>query len=197
MTGIRISAALRLAYLKALFAQPVSVLDKQQQGRATNLITTSANTIQLAISEKLATFIQACALVISAYAIAFKYSWQLTLVSSSAMLFILLVYGVLVPIMIKLIHSIEHADDKAASIAAEVFGSIRTVMALGAEHQMTQKYVGWVKEAKKRGLKMNILVGIQFAPTFFAMYCNFALAFWYGIQLVNQNNGVTITTVIV
>lgn len=81
MTGIRISATIRMAYLVALFNQPISAIDKLPPGAATDSLTTVANTIQIAISDKLGVLIQSIALVISAYVIAFKHSWALTLAS--------------------------------------------------------------------------------------------------------------------
>lgn len=53
MVGLRISAKLRLAYLKALFSLPVSVLDTLPSGQTSNTITTTANVLQVGISEKL------------------------------------------------------------------------------------------------------------------------------------------------
>ena len=197
LTGIRISATIRLAYIKALFAQPVSVLDKEPPGKATTMITSSANTIQIALSEKLSTFIQAIALVISAYAIAFRYSWALTLVSSSTMLFILLVYGSIVPIVIKLQRSIDKADEKAASVAAQVFGSIRTVISLGAETELTKRYSEWIQTSQERGKKLSPWMGVQLSPTFFAMYCNFALTFWFGLKLYHDGRIDSVSTVVV
>ena len=152
--------------------------------------------IQLGVSDKLALMVQSIALVIAAYAIAFKYSWQLTLVSSSCMLFILLVYGVLVPFFIKMQHSVDHADEKASAVASEVFSSIRTVLSLNAEDQLTERYAGWVAESKKRGLKMSPLVSAHFSPVFFAMYCNFALTFWFALKLYRDGQMSSVGTVI-
>jgi ATP-binding cassette subfamily B (MDR/TAP) protein 1 len=70
MSGIRISAAIRLAYLSSLFDIPVSVVDKLPAGEATAALTNIANTIQLAISDKLGSMVQGFSLVITAYAIA-------------------------------------------------------------------------------------------------------------------------------
>ena len=198
MIGIRVSATVRLAYLDALFSQPISVLDRMPQGKPTDLITNAANLIQLGVSDKLALMVQSVTLVISAYVIAFKYSWQLTLVSSSTLLFILLVYSGIVPPYIKMQRSVDHADEKATSVASDVFGSIRTVLSLGAEDQLTEKYAGWNSESRKRMLKMSPLVAFHFSPIFFGMFCNYALTFWFGIKLYRDGilNGVgTVITV--
>jgi len=62
ISGLRISAAVRLAYLRALFAQPVSIIDTVSPGKVSTRITTSSNTIQLAISQHFAMLFQSLAL---------------------------------------------------------------------------------------------------------------------------------------
>lgn len=93
LVGLRISAKLRLSYLEALFSLPIGVLDTLPSGQASNTITTTANVLQVGISEKLGSILQYLALLIAAIIIAFTYSWALTLVTSSVLVFIALIYG--------------------------------------------------------------------------------------------------------
>ncbi|EEH18239.2 hypothetical protein PABG_00802 [Paracoccidioides brasiliensis Pb03] len=182
MTGIRISSRLRLSYLQALFNQPISVLDKLPPGRPTNTITTSSNTVQAAISDKLAILVQSLSLVIGAYAVAFRFSWALTLVSSSSMLFISIVYPILIPIFMKRLKQVEQANEKASSVAAEALGSIRTIVACCAEGQLAARHSIWVSESRKQGMSLGPMIGAQLAPSNFALYSSFALTFWFGVR---------------
>lgn len=165
-------------------------------GTVANTITTSANTIQMSISDKLHALFMALALTISAYVIAFRYSWALTLVTSSALLFILLVYSISTPLVIKRLQKVEKANATAASTAGEIFSSIRAVFSLNAEKSLTKKYFACVDEAQKHGLGMSFQLGIQLAPLFFAMYSSFALAFWFGLKLFREGHISNISTVI-
>lgn len=183
MTGTRISANLRLAYLRALFHRPLSFLDELPIGQPTDTITTSSNLIQAGISDKIFNLFQAVALVISAYGVAFSRSWALTLACSGTLLFMLTVYAISVPLYIKAFGKIETANGKATSIAGEVLGSIRTIVACGAEARTSTKHGRWMTEAKRRGIKTSPLIGIQFGTSQFATFCNFALAFWFGVRL--------------
>ena len=186
MTGIHISATIRMAYLVALFRQPISVIDRLPPGAATDSLTTVANTIQVAISDKLGVLIQSFSLIISAYAIAFEYSWALTLVSSSVILFVFVVYGSITPAFIKIEHSIIESNSNASAVAGEVLKSVRTVKSLCAENAVTARYAKWTAQSRERGLKKSPLTGVQFAPAFFAIYANMALTFWFGVKLYNQ-----------
>jgi ATP-binding cassette, subfamily B (MDR/TAP), member 1 len=160
------------------------------------MITASANTLQIGISEKLSTCLQFTTLLISAYVVAFKYSWQLTLVASSILVFVLVVFGIIIPISLKLQRSIDHANEKAGSIASEVFGSIRMVVACGAETRVATTYSKWIDESRRRGLKLSPVLGIQFAPIFFAIFSDFALVFWFGVQLYNGKHISSVSTVL-
>jgi ATP-binding cassette, subfamily B (MDR/TAP), member 1 len=196
MTSIRISAALRLTYMQSLFAQPVSKLDELPAGAVVNTITSSSNTIQMSISDKLSVLLQSLALLIAAYAIAFRYSWALTLVASAPLLFILIAFSLTVPLVVKLQQRVDKADEKHASVAAEVFGSIRTVFSLSAERTLSNHYSWWVEESRKQALKTSLPFGIQIALMFFAMYSNFALSFWFGSRLYQNGSIASIGTVI-
>ncbi|RAL01225.1 ABC transporter ATP-binding protein [Aspergillus ibericus CBS 121593] len=194
--SLRASAILRLEYAQALFAQPVSRLDEMTVGSVTNAITGLSNTIQQSVSDRLAVLFQAVALLISAYAIAFRYSWALTLVVSASILFVIVGYSLTVPFLIKAQQSMDHADGQHASVAAEALGSIRTVLSLGAEAPLTNKYIEWTQEAQRRGLRMSAVAGVHIALLFFALYSSFALAFWYGLKLYRDGHISSINTVI-
>ncbi|TVY47366.1 ABC transporter [Lachnellula occidentalis] len=183
MVSLRISAAMRLAYMKALFAQPLSTLDVLPPGQTASIITITANVLQIGISEKFSTFIQSTTLVIAALVIAFLYSAILTLVTCSGLVFIATFYFGTVTYLVKGMKQVEHADRMSSAIASEAFGSIRMLAACGAEPIVSNRFAGWVKESRRRGLRLSPLVALQGSPVFFAIHATFALAFWYAIKM--------------
>lgn len=195
--SLRISAALRLSFLQALFAQPIKRLDEVSAGTVANTITSSANTIQLSISDRLSVLLQSLALVIAAFAIAFRYSWALTLATSSGILFVIVVYSITTPFIIRSVQHIEKADEKHATVAAEAVSSIRTVFALGAESKIITKYTKWVDESHKYAMKSAPQMGLQLAPLFFAIYACYSLAFWFGLKLYRDGNIGSVSEVII
>ncbi|RAH47361.1 ABC transporter ATP-binding protein [Aspergillus brunneoviolaceus CBS 621.78] len=194
--GLRVSGTLRLRYMHALFAQPISKLDLVSVGTVTNTITTLSNSIQQSISDKLAILFQSLALLVAAYVIAFRYSWALTLVTSAALVFIFAVCFVAVPMMTKIQRQVDKADEKHSSIAAEVIGSIRTVVSLGAEGTLAQRYADWIEIARLRGRKLSVVMAVQLGLVFFAMYASYSLAFWFGLKLYREGHIQNINTVI-
>ena len=188
ITGIRISAAVRMSYLTRLFNQPIAAIDKLPAGAATDSLTTAANSIQLAVSDKLGLLVQNIALLVAAYIVAFVHSWALTLVSSSVIVFIFIVYGTLTPLWFRLEKQVLESQSSASGVAGEVFPAIRTVKSLCAEDAVTARYARWVMQAKKIGLKRSPVTGMQLAPAYFAIYANMALTFWFGVKLFTWND---------
>ncbi|KAL5357214.1 P-loop containing nucleoside triphosphate hydrolase protein [Aspergillus floccosus] len=196
MTGLKISARMRLHYMRALLHLPVSKLDEISCGGVANTITGLSNTIQQSVSDKLAQLFQSLALLVAAYVIAFRYSWALTLVTSSALLFIVVCLSFTTPVLVKGQQSVDKAEAKQASIAAEVFNSIRTVFSLGAEGPLSRKYASWAEEARVRSHGLRLVTGLQLGLLMFAMYCSFSLAFWFGLKLFREGHIANISTVI-
>ncbi|KAI5920279.1 P-loop containing nucleoside triphosphate hydrolase protein [Camillea tinctor] len=184
MMSLRISSALRLAYLRALLDLPVSLLDTRPPGEIAAIITTTASTLQIGISEKLATIIQTLSMVISALTIAFVHSWKLSLVTSSGLLLITLCYCVTIPLVVRNMKLVEDASIKGSAVAAEAFGSIRMVAACGAELKMVKRYESWVDEAKRRGTPLARIIAVQQATSEYTISRTFALAFWFAVRLL-------------
>ncbi|KAI3400275.1 hypothetical protein diail_3656 [Diaporthe ilicicola] len=197
LIGIRISAAIRLHYLSCLLSQTVHVLDSMPPGAAAGTITSTANVLQIGISEKLGTFLEFASCIVAAIIVAFTFSWQVTLVTSSVILFIGLTVGILLPFIIKGTSRSSEAETKAGAVATEAFSGIRMVYACGAQKRMEDNYSSWVVEAKKHGMYTSPFVGLNFAMVFFGLYSSFALCFWYGTRAFSQGIVDGIGTIVV
>ena len=166
-------------------------------GSAAGTITAAANTLQLGISEKLGVLIEFTASIIAAIAVAFTYSWSLTLVTTSSIVFISLVLSVLVPVILKQQANQDKAETKANAVASEAFGSIRMIAACGAEGRVAQRFKEWVNEAKRCGLITSPLYALQYGLIFFSLYSTYALAFWYGTKSYYEGRVSGVSTIIV
>ncbi len=166
-------------------------------GAAAGTITTTANTLQLGISEKLGTFVEFTATVIAAAVIAFTYNWALALVTCSVILFIFLTVCVLLPFIIKGTGRVTKAETKSSSIASEAFSSIRMITACGAEAQVAKRFAVWVQDGKRHGQNTSPLIAAQFGLIFFAVFAAFALAFWYGTKSFVEGRIDSVGTIII
>ncbi|KAF2623306.1 leptomycin B resistance protein pmd1 [Macroventuria anomochaeta] len=189
ISGLRMSAALRLAYLRALFAQPVATIDTISPGKVSTRITTSSNTVQIAISQHFAMLFQSLAFIIGLYVVSFVKGWLLTLVASAALPFILVVYGLIVPPFINIQKvTAKHLED-ASAMAFEMFSSVRVVVAFGAEAKLARLHELAVAKAGENEKKAAPFMGLLMAPQMAAMYGTFGLTFWYGIKRASEGHG--------
>ncbi|KXH45966.1 ABC transporter [Colletotrichum simmondsii] len=182
MIGIRLSSAIRLHYLRSLFDQSIHVIDSMPPGAAATAITGTSATLQIGISDRLGTFLQFNGTIWAALVIAFIWSWDLTLVTSSLILYILLVLSFCLPVIVKGETETTEADAQGTAIASEALGGVRLVMACGAQKHIISRYEAWVHEARRRAQKTAPVVAIQFGLIFFGVFGAFGLAFWYGTQ---------------
>lgn len=165
MIGIRLSAAIRLHYLKHLFGQSIQVLDTMPSGHAVGTITSTSNTLQLGISEKLGIFIEYASLIISALIVALVWNWELALVASAGFIVVVLVVGTLLPLTVKGQARQAKFESQAATVCSEALGSIRMVMACGAQQQIVAKYGAFIEGAKKQARAVSPLTSLQFSLT--------------------------------
>lgn len=128
-------------------------------------------------------FIQFVAMLIAGFAVAFAKEWRLTLATACILPATVLVYGISVPIELKLEKKVLDAQGKAAELAEEVLGSIRTVKSFNAEKKLVARYSALLEKGRKEGIKKAPNSGVQYSTIFTVIYCGYALCFWYGVRL--------------
>ncbi|CAI6334085.1 unnamed protein product [Periconia digitata] len=197
ISGLRISAALRLAYLKATLAQPVSVMDTISPGKISTRITTSSNTIQVGISQHFAMMFQSLAFTIGLYVVAFIKSWALTLIASVALPFILILYGAIIPPFFKLHKLTEEHHESASSLAFEMFSSIRVIIAFGAEAKLARQHEATLEKAAKNARKEAPLMALMMTPAMAAQYGTFGIAFWFGVRQYSRGDITNVGDIVV
>ncbi|OQE41222.1 hypothetical protein PENCOP_c005G02634 [Penicillium coprophilum] len=185
--GIRLSVAIRLHYFRHLFDQSIHVLDSLPPGHAAGTITSSSNTLQCGISEKLSSFIECTALIITAFIVALVWNWELSLLIVAGFVVVVLVVGMLFPFTVEGQVRRAKLDSQAATIASESFMGIRIIMAFCAQQQTIEKYDAVVEDAKKEAQKANPITSLQFSLTFFGVFGIIALVFWYGTLMFTKH----------
>ncbi|KAG8168507.1 hypothetical protein KVR01_001256 [Diaporthe batatas] len=182
MIGTRISSEVRLHYLESLLAQPIHAIDCMPAGGPATTITATSTTLQIGISDRLGTFLQFLSTILTAFIVSFIWSWDLTLVMMSLILYTLIVVSVAMPRIVVNETASAEADKQATAIASEALGGIRLIVACGAQSRIIGGHHKWVDEARKRAQKAAPFLGVQFGLLFFGVFGAFGLAFWYGTQ---------------
>ncbi|KAG5799719.1 hypothetical protein H9Q69_001230 [Fusarium xylarioides] len=182
MIGIRLSSAIRLHYLQSLFSQSIHVIDSMPAGAPATAITATSNTLEVGISERLGTFLEFNGTFWAAIIVAFVWSWDITLVTASLILYMMVILSISMPILVKGQTATGQADAQGTAIASEALQGIRLVTACGAQSRVMARYRVWVEKAIEEGQKMAPFMGLHLGMIFFGVFGTFGLAFWYGTR---------------
>ncbi|ONK66410.1 uncharacterized protein A4U43_C06F7590 [Asparagus officinalis] len=132
---------MRLAYLRSLLDQDISVFDTEAStGEVINAITSDILIVQDAISEKVGNFMHYITRFISGFAIGFARVWQISLVTLSIVPLISIAGGIYAYVAVGLITRVRKSYVKAGEIAEEVIGNVRTVQAFVGEEKALKSY---------------------------------------------------------
>ncbi|KAG8672425.1 hypothetical protein FPOAC2_05812 [Fusarium poae] len=182
MIGIRLSSAIRLHYLESLFSQSIHVIDSMPAGAPATAITSTSNTLQVGISERLGTFLEYNGTIWASIIVAFVWSWDITLVTACIILYMATVLSITMPILVKGHTATGAADAQGTAIASEALQGIRLVTACGAQSRVVSRYQEWVRKAMLEGQKIAPFTGMHLGLIFFGVFGAFGLSFWYGTK---------------
>ena len=160
---------LRLAYVKSILRQEIAYFDTCTPGSVATRISNNANLIQTGLSEKVGIAVQGISMLVSAFIVAFTKSWKLTLVTGTTLPAVVLLVGITVVLDQKLEAQILDVYSKAGSLAEEALGSVRNVVAFGAQDKMSKRYAAYLETAKQLGVKKGPVLGIQYSSEFSIM----------------------------
>lgn len=183
--GEKLTGRIRAHYLEAIMRQNIGFFDKVGAGEITNRITTDTNLIQEGISEKAGLIVSSIAAIISAFIIGFIKSWKLTLIMMSSFFALLFAMTTAVYFVVKFAKLAIVSDAKASSVAEEVLGAIRNVVAFGTQDRLTQKYDDRLVVSMKYHIFRGRGSAAAIASVWTIAYLNYALSFWEGSRLVS------------
>ena len=127
--------------------------------------------------------IQSVSMMVTALIIAFLQSWKLTLIIIAVVLPLFVILGVTLTIEANVDNRVLKIYSKAANMAEEVIGSVKTVHAFGATQPLLTKFDEWLVQASEAGRKKGPTLGVMYASEFFFSFVPYALAFWQGARM--------------
>ena len=140
--------------------------------------------IQEGIGEKLGMFISFTSIGVACIITAFVYGWELTLVMMATVPIMTISSAILTRIQAKLSTNEMRIYGQAGGIAEEVLTAIRTVVIFGGQTKEIDRFEQSLVPAKKAGIKRGLISGIGVGIIWLFTYASYAIACWYGIQLV-------------
>ncbi|KAL4619224.1 hypothetical protein ACB092_06G064300 [Castanea dentata] len=191
-TAGRQTSRMRMEYLKSVLRKDVGFFDTQTAGTSTTnqvvtLISSDANSIQVALCEKIPDCLAYMSTFVFCHISAFILSWRLTLAAIPlSITFIVpgLVFG---KIMIGLIMKMIQSYGVAGGIAEQAISSIRTVYSYVGEKETLDRFSHALQTTLEFGIKQGLVKGILLG-SMGMIYIGWGFQAWVGTYLVTQKH---------
>ncbi|KIX03637.1 uncharacterized protein Z518_07190 [Rhinocladiella mackenziei CBS 650.93] len=186
VSASRMGRRIRLRYLDVILHRPISYFDDHNPGSVATSLSTDTNLIEVGLAEKVTTLFQAASMIISAFTIAFTKSWKLTLVTATTIPYMMLTTGLLAALDAKMEAKARAIYSNASNVAEEAFRSVIMIATLGAEDRVVQRFKQIIEKAKTLGFWKGPLEASIYGNMFFTVQSGYALALYYGAQLLSR-----------
>ncbi|KAK7366955.1 hypothetical protein VNO80_08958 [Phaseolus coccineus] len=187
-TGERQAAKMRMAYLKSMLNQDISLFDTEAStGEVISAITSDIIIVQDALSEKVGNFMHYISRFIAGFIIGFVRVWQISLVTLSIVPLIALAGGLYAYVTIGLIAKVRKAYVRAGEIAEEVIGNVRTVQAFAGEERAVKLYKAALMKTYVNGRKAGLAKGLGLGSMHCVLFLSWALLVWFTSIVVHKN----------
>lgn len=187
-TGERQAAKMRMAYVRSMLNQDISLFDTEATtGEVISAITSDIIVVQDALSEKVGNFMHYISRFIAGFAIGFIRVWQISLVTLAIVPLIAIAGGVYAYIATGLIARVRKSYVKAGEIAEEVIGNVRTVQAFAGEEKAVKLYKTALSNTYIYGRKAGLAKGLGLGSMHCVLFLSWALLVWFTSVVVHKN----------
>ncbi|KAK3580598.1 hypothetical protein CHS0354_002696 [Potamilus streckersoni] len=188
--GANLTRRLRAMTFRAILRQDIAFFDDPNNSVAhlSTRLSNDCTMVQGATGFKMCILIESASTITTALAIAFFYSWKLTLVILSFM-----------PVMIavgtiqgRLINRLSKSDKRLVEEAGQIFfqsiDNMRTVVSLTIEEMFLLKYSKIIDFVQSEGIKRSFAAGILFAMSNGIVFFAYATAVTYAAYLIQNDD---------
>ncbi|KAI1843491.1 hypothetical protein JX266_010317 [Neoarthrinium moseri] len=186
LVGIRVTRSFRLDFIRSMIRQDVSFVDLCAAGTVASTISNSADMVENGSTEKFGSLIQNMAMFVAAFVVAFTQQWKLTLVTATTLPVLFTGFKITFGLDAKIEAKILEIYNRAGGLVEEALGTVRIVTAFNASGKLSRKYDNYLEAAQKLGFRKGPIIGVQWSVEFFTIYAAYALAWYYGIKLLNS-----------
>ncbi|KAK2184056.1 hypothetical protein NP493_285g02000 [Ridgeia piscesae] len=182
---------IRIHFLRAVLRQDIGWYDRLGSGELNTRLSDDMHKIVDGIGEKFSSAIELFACFILAFIQGFFIGWKLSLVMLVIVPVLITAALITSSVSTKLTNEELKSYAKAGKVAEEVIGSIRTVAAFGGETKEAERYNNNLSEARDKGIRKGLILGLSMGGTWFVVYAAYSLGFWYGAKLIREDDSYT------
>ncbi|XP_049518639.1 phosphatidylcholine translocator ABCB4 [Dermacentor silvarum] len=184
MSATKQSSRIRYYFMRAILHQEVAWFDTHTAVDVAGRVTADLEKIHDGLGEKIGMCLFFLSTASASLISAFWHGWQLTLVLLALVPCLVLITTIIAKTQSKLEaeESVEYRY--AGSVALEAITFIKTVIAYGGQHKEMQRYSDRLDRATRTGYRKGLVASVGVSVIWTSIFANYALGFWYGIDLV-------------
>lgn len=186
ITGETQAIAIRKQYFRSLLRQEIAFFDSVNPNELASKIAEECFSIQGGIGEKVSTFVYSLSLLIFGFLVGYIMGWQLALVLTAIMPAVAGSGTAFVYTIQKQTAYTSKSYATAGGISEEALNSIKTVVALGGEPKEVKRYQDALDKHNKSVVKFALISGFAMGLMIFMFFGMYALAFWFGGKLIDN-----------
>ncbi|XP_043207373.1 ATP-dependent translocase ABCB1-like isoform X2 [Amphibalanus amphitrite] len=183
----RQSRCLKQKFFRSALRQDISWYDTKQMGNFTTRVTDDLKKIEDGIGEKIGMIMVFFMTFFIGVGLAFVSGWKLTLVIACFIPVMIVTGAFMAKLQASFAQKEAQAYSSAGSVAEEVIGAIKTVMAFGGENKESERYAASLQGARAAMLRRSAVTALGVGMVWLTQYASFSLAFWYGTELVIES----------
>ncbi|KAK9477925.1 P-loop containing nucleoside triphosphate hydrolase protein [Lipomyces japonicus] len=182
--GEILSSRIKEQYLAATLRQNIGYFDKVGSGEITTRISSDTLLIQEGMSEKLGYITENISTLITAFVIAFIFSYKLSLMMLAIAIGITVAFLFTSAKMTKYYGKALEGTSAGGTVAEEVLSSIRNVHAFQMQDRLAERYSTFLDISETWALKAGVAAGAVTGIMWLGVYSDDALGFWQGSHLL-------------
>ena len=185
----RQAARIKQAYVRSLLSQEIAFFDltEHSAGAVVSRVESDTILIKNGLGEEVGTIIRGAAQMLTGFIIAFYYYWLLALVVTSVMPLLVVSAWYLFTSATALVAKEQAAYADASNVASQALYNVRTVASMCAESRVARLYRAAVVKAERAAQSNGLNMGLAQGALYLVMFGCYAVAFWYGSQLISES----------
>ncbi len=184
--GQNLAYTVRSRMMTSLMRQEVAYFDQEQNnsGAITSRLETDALHLKGQASDNWGMMAQIVGCLLCGYPISFAYNWRITLILTATIPIVMILAGVTLIFTSKVVAKSQALGTDAENFSTESVINYKVVSAYNLQANLRQSYTERLELVRPLEWEQSLIQGIGTGLLFFSLFGVYALAFWYGGQLV-------------
>ena len=186
LSALKQTIKIKQTYFKALLRQDIAYMDEVSPGALQSRMAEDTDKIKEAMGDKLAEGCKSIFAFVAGTTVGFALSWKLALVLIAMIPFVILSVIFLFATIASIQPKVSAVSADAQGIAQMAMSTIRTVQSLQAQDRILDTYKTETAKVMNFMTGIHRDIAISLGCLFLTIYLCYALALWYGGQLVEE-----------